>query len=161
MRNTALLDFCAYLENTPLGLAIQDNFWVVPTMQTLHILAISALLVSILMIDLRALGLHGKSDSISTIVSRYINIIWFALPILFISGSLLIVGEPARSLANPAFQLKMMMLLMAIVITLGIQKWGSRNIGLEQANGKVKLLAILSLLLWFGIVASGRWIAYT
>ena len=161
MRNTGILEFCAYLEDTPLGLAVQDNFWVVPTMQTVHILAISALLVAVLMIDLRVLQINGKSESISTVISRYINIVWISLPILLISGSILIIGEPARSLANSAFQIKMIMLLMVIAITFGLQKFGSTNTMQMQPEGKTKLLAILSLLLWFGIVASGRWIAYT
>jgi hypothetical protein len=160
MRNTELLEFCAYLENTSLGLAVQDNFWVVPAMQTVHILAISALLLAMLMIDLRVLGIHGKSDSISVVISRYINLIWFALPILLISGSILIVGEPARSLANSAFQLKMILLLIAIITTLQIQKIGLRDSPFES-DRKINMLAIFSLLLWFGIVASGRWIAYT
>jgi hypothetical protein len=160
MRNTELLEFCAYLENTSLGLAVQDNFWVVPAMQTVHILAISALLLAMLMIDLRVLGIHGKSDSISVVISRYINLIWFALPILLISGSILIVGEPARSLANSSFQLKMILLLIAIITTLQIQKIGLRDSPFES-DRKINMLAIFSLLLWFGIVASGRWIAYT
>jgi hypothetical protein len=160
MRNTELLEFCAYLENTSLGLAVQDNFWVVPAMQTVHILAISALLLAMLMIDLRVLGIHGKSDSISVVISRYINLIWFALPILLISGSILIIGEPARSLANSSFQLKMILLLLAIITTLQIQKIGLRDLPFES-DRKINMLAIFSLLLWFGIVASGRWIAYT
>lgn len=161
MRTSGLLEFCAYLENTPLALAIQDSFWAVPIMQTVHILAISALLIAMLMINLRVLNIASKSDSISVVISRYNRIVWFALPVLLISGSILIVGEPARSLANPAYQLKMVMLLAAIVITFSIQKMGSTNPSLMQAQGGIKVLALFSLLLWFGIVACGRWIAYT
>jgi hypothetical protein len=72
----------------------------------------------------------------------------------------LIVGEPARSLANSSFQLKMILLLLAIITTLQIQKIGLRDLPFES-DRKINMLAIFSLLLWFGIVASGRWIAYT
>jgi cation transport ATPase len=161
MRNSGLLDFCAYLENTQLALVIQDSFWIVPVMQTLHILSISALLVSALMINLRVLNIISKSDLISAVVSRYINIIWLALPVLLISGSILIVGEPARSLANPAFQMKMVMLIAVIFMTIGIQRMASTVNDQMQAKGIIKLLAALSVLLWLGIVACGRWIAYT
>lgn len=92
MRTSGLLEFCAYLENTPLALAIQDSFWAVPIMQTVHILAISALLIAMLMINLRVLNIASKSDSISVVISRYNRIVWFALPVLLISGSILIVG---------------------------------------------------------------------
>ncbi len=161
MRTSGLLEFCAYLENTPLALAIQDSFWAVPIMQTLHILAISALLIAMLLINLRVLNFADKSDSISIVISRYMHIIWLALPVLLVSGCILIVGEPARSLANPAFQMKMIMLLVVIIISVGIQRIGSKNHGLSQPTGTIKALSILSLLLWLGIVACGRWIAYT
>jgi cation transport ATPase len=161
MRNSGLLDFCAYLENTPLALTIQGSFWIVPLMQTLHILSISALLISALMMNLRMLNIVGKSDVISVVISRYIHIIWFALPVLLISGGILIVGEPARSLANPAFQMKMVMLIAVIGITVGIQRIGSTGNDQMQAKGIVQLLAVLAVLLWLGIVACGRWIAYT
>jgi hypothetical protein len=72
----------------------------------------------------------------------------------------MIVGEPARSLTNPAFQLKMLMLLAVICITIFFQKkWLNKN-SFAQANATARLLAILSLALWVGIVAAGRWIAY-
>jgi hypothetical protein len=144
-----------------MALAIQDSFWAVPIMQTLHILAISAVLIAMLLINLRVLNFADKSDSISIVISRYMHIIWMALPVLLISGCILIVGEPARSLANPAFQLKMIMLLVVIAITVGIQRIGSKNHGFIQPTVAIKVLSILSLLLWFGIVACGRWIAYT
>jgi len=127
----------------------------------LDILAISALLIAALMINFRVLNVGNKSDAASVVISQYVNIIWLALPILFISGSILIVGEPARSLANPAFQMKIIMLLMVIAITLSIQKIRAPNGTPLRSDRKVKLLAVLSLMLWFGIVACGRWIAYT
>jgi len=59
----------------------------------------------------------------------------------------MIIGEPARSLANPVFQLKMLLLLAAIAVTVALHK-------------ESRIIAILSLSLWVGIVFAGRWIAY-
>ena len=56
MRTQALDRFCSWLEQTPLSQAIQSAGWVVPTVQTIHILAIAAVLSSVLMLDLRLLG---------------------------------------------------------------------------------------------------------
>ncbi|MBU3602867.1 DUF6644 family protein [Polynucleobacter sp. AP-Kaivos-20-H2] len=160
MQNSALLQFCYYLESTPLNAAIQNNFWVVPFLQSIHILAIASILVGVLLINLRILGIHGQSEPIAAVINRYQSLIWLALPVLLITGCIMIVGEPARSLTNPAFQLKMLMLLAVIFITLLFQKkWHSNN-SFTPVNTTNRLLAILSLALWVGIVAAGRWIAY-
>ena len=88
MQNSALLQFCYYLESTSLNAAIQDHFWIVPTMQSLHILAIASVLVGVLLINLRILGIHGQSEPIATVIARYKSLIWVALPILLITGCL-------------------------------------------------------------------------
>jgi uncharacterized membrane protein YciS (DUF1049 family) len=57
--------------------------------------------------------------------------------------------------------MKMVMLIAVIGITVGIQRIGSTGNDQMQAKGIVRLLAVLAVLLWLGIVACGRWIAYT
>jgi cation transport ATPase len=160
MQNSPLIQFCYYLERTPLNAVIQDHFWIVPTLQSIHILGIASVLVGTLLINLRILGIHGQSEPIATVIARYQSLVWLPLPVLLITGCIMIVGEPARSLTNPAFQLKMLMLLAVILITLLFQKkWSSKNSS-TPSNTAARLLAVLSLALWVGIVAAGRWIAY-
>jgi hypothetical protein len=86
------------------------------------------------------------------------------LPVLLATGIVMIIGEPARSLANPVFQLKMALLVAAMAVTLSYQvplgrepSFWDRSIG---RRGAARIIAALSLLLWAGIVCSGRWIAY-
>jgi ABC-type transport system involved in cytochrome c biogenesis permease subunit len=133
MRTRALDSFCAWLEQTPLSQAIQGAGWIVPTVQTIHILAIAAVMASALMIALR-------------LDARFRRVIWWALPVLLATGAVMIVGEPVRSLENPVFQLKMALLVSAIVVFL--------------LPFKSRIIATLSLSLWIGIVFAGRWIAY-
>jgi len=102
---------------------------------------------SVLMLDLRLLGIFGADQPLARVTSRFRPVIWWTLPILLATGVVMIIGEPARSLANPVFQLKMLLLLAAITVTAALHK-GSR------------IIAIASLLLWVGIVFAGRWIAY-
>ena len=56
--------FCTWLGNTPLSMAIQDRYWVIPMVQTVHILAISVVMASMVMLDLRLLRVLGRSQSI-------------------------------------------------------------------------------------------------
>ncbi len=165
MRPQALLDFCSWIEHTALSQIIQATPWIVPTVQTIHILAIAAVLSSALMIDLRLLGVAGNDQSLARVSARFRPLIWWTLPILLASGTIMIIGEPARSLANFAFQLKMLLLIAAIAVTLAFQRPLNRSAGFWDASGTrrraAKMLATLSLLLWTGIVFAGRWIAYT
>lgn len=164
MRTQALDNFCAWIERTPLSQKIQVTDWFVPTVQTVHILAVAAVMASILMIDLRLLGLVGRDQPLARVSARFRPVIWWTLPILLVTGILMITGEPVRSLENWAFQLKMTLLITAIIVTLSYQAPLNKDPGYWEASsgrrGAIKLIAILSLLLWVGIICAGRWIAY-
>jgi hypothetical protein len=160
-------DFIHWLGATPASLAIQKIFWVIPTVQTVHILAISVVLTSMAMFDLRLLGLAGTRNSIAAFSRRFMPWLWGALIVLAASGCILIIGEPKRSLGNVAFQLKMCMLATAIAVTLGFQAMLKRDLARGSADLvpahaiAAKVTGLLSLALWVGIAVAGRLIAYT
>jgi hypothetical protein len=87
------------------------------------------------------------------------------LLILLTTGSLLIVGEPRRSLLNSTFYLKMALLAVAIMLTAGLQRSmsSSPNFWDKDLTRRViaRFAAIVSILVWCGILFAGRWIAYT
>lgn len=152
-----------WLAATSLSKAIGDNAWVTPTVQTVHILAIAAIMSAILMTNLRALGALGREETLARFSHRYAGWIVVALLVLAASGSLLIVGEPQRSLENTVFWLKMSCLAVALVATAAIhaplayddQFWGSKGRTLMLRG-----LAASSLLVWAATIFAGRWIAY-
>jgi hypothetical protein len=161
MKTKALLDFCDTIDATALSQAIQATKWVVPLVQTVHILAIAALLSSVLMINLRLLGVAGNDQTLARVSERFRPVVWWSLPVLLASGLILIIGEPARALTNPFFQLKMCLLAVVLMVTLLSQRplnGDSRFWDNRVATGRA--IAMLSLLLWAGIVFAGRWIAY-
>ena len=164
MRTPALDKLCAWIEQTQLSQTIQVTSWFVPTVQTVHILAVAAVMASILMVDLRLLQIVGRDQPLARVSARFRPIIWWTLPILLITGILMIAGEPVRSLENWAFQLKMLLVLAAIAVTLSYQIPLKRDGEFWDASpgrrGAIKLIAILSLVLWMGIICAGRWIAY-
>jgi len=119
------------------------------------------------MFDLRLLGLAGKRNSIASLSRRFMPWLWGALIVLAASGSILIVGEPKRSLGNLTFLLKMCMLATAIIVTLGFLAVLKRDLAGGSADlapahfTLAKITGLLSLTLWAGIAVAGRLIAYT
>src|SRR3954466_6722722 len=111
MNSPAWLDhFCEWLNVTPFSVALQSAEWVVPAVQTVHILAIGAVIGSGSMIALRTLGWAAPDQSLAVANLRSLRVIWWSLPLLLVTGALMISAEPARSLENPAFFLKMALL---------------------------------------------------
>ncbi len=156
--------FATWIANTPVSHLIEDVSWIVPLVQTIHILCLAIILSSVGMLDLRLMGLAGKRVTISGMAARFLPPIWWALAVLAATGMTLIVGEPERSLPNPAFQLKMALLAAAILVTIGFQFTVRRNAEYWDLSPtrrrQAKLTATVSLLLWIGIAVCGRLIAY-
>ena len=156
--------FCEWLKVTPLAIALSSAEWVVPAVQTVHILAIGAVIGSGLILTLRALGLFAPDQTLASVNLRSLRVIWWSLPVLLVTGALMITAEPARSLENPAFALKMALLVTSIVVNLGYQFPLKRNpefwelsVGRRRVG---RLIALVTLGLWVGVIFSGRWIAY-
>jgi hypothetical protein len=155
---------CLWIDQTPLSQAIQVTSWVVPAVQTIHILAIAIVASSVLMIDLRLIGIFWADRPLKDVSSRFLPLVWWPLLILFATGTIMIIGEPARSLKNPAFQLKMLLLLAALIVTGLLQFFQRKNAAFgDLGSGPQPLavtIAIVSMSLWSAIIFAGRWIAY-
>ncbi len=158
-------DFSRWLAATPLSHTIQTTGWVIPALQTIHILAVAVLFSSAIVVDLRLWRLLQRDVPLADVARRFLPAIWPFLLILLISGSLLIVGEPRRSLINATFYLKMALLALALVLTAALQwslasapEFWDRDRGRRIAGGFV---AATSILVWCGILFAGRFIAYT
>ena len=152
---------CVWIDSTAWSQAIQVTAWVVPAVQTLHILAIAALMASMLMINLRLLGMVGRDLSIAQVSRRFSPVIWWALPVLLVSGMILITGEPARALKNVIFQWKMLMVIGAAMMTLYFAAPLKKNPAhWDNRGGAGVVVALASSALWVGIIFAGRWIAY-
>ena len=156
--------FSDWLSLTPVSMFLQTVEWIIPMVQSIHILAIAIVMSSVIMVDLRLLGLVGQGQSISSLSRRFLPWAWWSLLILLITGIVLITAEPRRDLLNPVFQAKMALLAAAMIVTIAFQAAVGRNMQAWDAAPERRrgawIIASSSLLLWVAIVGCGRWIAY-
>jgi hypothetical protein len=157
--------FCKWLQETPFSVAIASAPWIIPFLQTIHILAIALVISAVFLLHLRLLGIIKGEQSPAAVAQRFLPFIWGPLPVLLVTGAILIIAEPARSLENPSFGIKMLLLASGLAVTLIYQRKLAAGPDYWQATGarrfSIKIIALLSLALWSGIVLAGRWIAYT
>jgi hypothetical protein len=155
---------CTWLAATPASHTIKSVAWIIPAVQTVHILAVAAVITAALVTNLRLLGIGARELAMAAVTSRFLPYLWWSLPVLFATGLTLIVGEPARVLKSPVFLMKMGLLLAAAGATLGCQMPLRGDAEFWHLNGRrrraVRLLAAASLSLWIAIIFAGRWIAY-
>jgi hypothetical protein len=156
-----LNQICHWIDQTALSQWIQIAGWVVPTVQTIHILAIAVVASSALMLDLRLIGVFWANRPLEAVKARFLPMVWWPLLVLLATGIIMIVAEPARSLKNPAFQLKMLLLIAALVVTWLFQFLHRRSgASGDGPRAAMVTLAIVSIALWSSIIFAGRWIAY-
>jgi hypothetical protein len=164
LRSTQLTELALGISNTSLSVWIGSHFWAIPIIQTLHILAIAAAFGSVLMINLRILGVTGGTRTLTDTARRYIPWIWVALVVLVLTGIGMVVGEPVRELINPVFWIKMGLIVFMIVVSLGFQASVRGRVAHWEVSrdgmAAVRIGAALIIVLWCMIMVAGRWIAY-
>jgi hypothetical protein len=160
----SVASFCDWLAQTPASRLIQDVGWIIPAVQSVHILAVATVMASTVLVDLRLLGLVGVDQPLRAVAHRFLPWIWCAVLTLLVSGSLLIMGEPRRDLLNPVFIAKMILLAVTVLMTVVFQLTLERNtIAWNAARSRTAgavAFAALSLALWMAVLVCGRWIAY-
>jgi len=161
---STLRTFAEWLQTTPLSETIQNVSWIIPSIQTVHIVCVAIVISATFLVSLRVLGVFDTSEPIAALSRRFLSWIWYALVLLLVTGTLLIVGEPGRSLLNPVFALKMVMLVVVALLTGVLQRPLATEAGYWEASGQrramARSIAVVSLVLWSCIVFAGRWIAY-
>ena len=159
--NEWLNGLVAWAETLQLHTTMQNVEWMVPAFQTVHILAIAIVFSSSLVVALRAVHVSGIDWSPARWGQRLNGWIWTGLVVLLLSGSVLIVGEPGRSLLNWVFQVKMVLVLTAVVVALVLTHRLKHLNPPERTTIVERLLAVVLVLLWMCVISAGRWIAYS
>ena len=136
--------------------------WVYPTMEIIHFTGLSILFGSLLVVDLRVAGFASFINMRAAMKFIPLAILGFSLNLL--SGAALFSWSPDTFIANVGFQWKMGLIMIAGLNALWF--WFGEHAKLvkladgEQAEPTAKAIAIISLLLWLGVISVARWMAF-
>jgi hypothetical protein len=159
-----MVAFCQWLEGSAFGTAIHQSLWLFPLIETAHLFGIILLVGATSALDLRLIGLALIEEPVSRIAGRLLPWAWVGLTIQVTTGFCLFASEATRCWENPAFRIKMAMLVLAGLnafvfhqtVYRRVASWDEARVTPVAA----KFAGCCSILLWFGIVAAGRWIAF-
>ena len=150
------------LEQSGLGHTIRNSIWIYPLANVLHVLAMGLLLGSIVLFDLRVLGV-GKGVAIDRLARLALPLAAGALCVAATTGFILFTAEAPAYLRNPVFLTKMGLIVVALV-NIAVFHRGAFRAMKEWALGApppaARLTAGVSLALWLCVVVAGRFVAY-
>ena len=136
-----------------------------PIAQSFHILGIATVVGSIVMVDLRFLGLALPSQNVSEMIRRLLPWTWCALGVNAVTGLIFVLARPNRYFYNPVATFKFSMLLVAVALAFAVYWMNRREHGFWEASaGRLRgarIVAAVSIMAWIGVMLGGRWIAYS
>lgn len=139
--------------------ALKDSFLAYPLVNALHILAIGAVVTSVLLMDFRILGLIGSVER-EPLLRLLRRIVAAAFPVAALTGLTLFSIQARDYAANPAFQIKMALLLLAGLNFAAFRLLAPGDPGAKGFRPAAKLSAALSMMIWLGVLVAGRFIGF-
>ena len=158
-------NFATWLYATAPSVFIRNHeSWMLPTIQSVHIVGIATAVGSAFMIVMRVIGGLGTDQSLLDTIRRYGPWLTGAFWLLLATGGLLVLAEPPREFDAISFWLKMALVALMAVIAFAFQRSVRRHdqqwetAVLDRAG--VRWAALATFLIWAAIIFLGRFIAY-
>jgi hypothetical protein len=152
----SLLPLFQWVEGTGISVAIRGSFWVFAVVQALHLVTLSMLAGSLLIVDLRLLGRGVTEQPLKVVAQDAQPWLIAALFGMLLTGVPQLISNATKEYNHPFFRAKMGFLLLALLFTFTLR----RNVTLADA-ARVrpvwrKAVGIVSITLWLGVAISGR-----
>jgi len=158
-------DLVAFFEDSGIAEVIRENDTLFPFVESVHVIAISLVVGSILVLDLRLLGFASVGRPVSRLANAILPVTWGAFAIAATSGFLLFISNASKYLANGYFDAKLILICVAGLNMIVFHAIGARDMPQWESRGQPPLPAraagALSILLWIAVVTCGRWIGFT
>jgi hypothetical protein len=154
-----------WLEATTIATTISENDFLFPSIESLHVLAITLVVGSISIVDLRLIGWSSLDRATHKLMADVLPVTWAAFALAVVTGLLLFTAKAVSYGHNPFFLRKMVLLALAGVNMAVFHALAGRDVE-RWGNGVASPLAAriaggLSLVLWIAVVACGRWVGFT
>jgi len=151
-----------WLESSGLGQMMRRSAWMYPIVEIIHIVGFVILVGAVVMFDLRVLGL-GRGLPVPALARHLLRWSWVGLALVVPAGLMMFTAHATEFATNPAFLLKLTLLATAAVNVAFFHMVPYRSVGawdIAGAPGAARAAAVLSMVIWIGVITCGRLIAY-
>jgi hypothetical protein len=155
----------AFLESSPPAEAVRTSAYLFPLIESFHVIALTVVLGTIVIVDLRLLGLASVRRSFTRVTADILKWTWTAFALAVATGSLLFLSNAAVYYHNFYFRMKMALLMVAGLNMFIFQRTVGRSVH-RWDNDPVpppagRAAAVVSLIVWISVIVCGRWIGFS
>ena len=153
--------FFSWLQSTAVAQSVSETWF--PVVESIHVVALTMVAGTIFIVDLRLIGLASRNMRFTQLSDQILPWTWRAFVLAAITGSLLLAANAEGYYFNKPLRIKAILLLLAglnmayfqFVTFRTVSQWDS-----GKATGAARFAGWASLLLWFGVIACGRWAGF-
>ena len=153
------VDFYRELGDGSIGRAIGESLWLFPVIEVVHLFGLAVLGGSVIVMDLRLLGVGLKNSSPSRVLANTRPWFYVGLGVMIVTGVPLFLSETTKCCFNHSFEVKIATLVVATLFTLIVRNRVAVRDGASVCT--LQGVAVMSLGLWFTVAAAGRWIGFS
>ena len=161
----SLTAFLESLQQSHLATTIRDSLLLFPLLEAVHVIALTLVFGTIMIVDLRLLGIAGTDRPYGKVSSDLLKWTWGAFALAAVTGSFMFITNARVYADNPFFRAKFVLMALAglnmLVFQLTMARdeadWGRGR----RAPARGRIAAVLSLLLWLGVIGMGRTVGFT
>jgi hypothetical protein len=157
----SLFDFFQWCYDTNLGDYIRNSSWLFPVIEAVHLLGFGLVLGSVLIVELRLLGVGLNRQPLSQLAANAQPWLIGGIALMFASGIPLFMSEATKAYYSFAFWVKMASLFLVLLYTFTLRRRVTAADIVSERPQLARYLAVMSLGLWFGVAWGGRWIGFS
>jgi len=150
-----LFHLCRWLQENSFITLLNGTSWTAAALEIIHYFSMFILVGSMVIVDLRVLGLVGRGQDASQLADRLFPWIWGSLALNFLSGFFMFAGSATSYYGNDVFYDKMTITLLAIIANIIVQQKVRSWNQLPAIPAFAKLIALVSIALWVGAIIAG------
>jgi hypothetical protein len=159
----SLHDILTWVQNTGWATGIKESSLLFPIIEGSHIMALSFSVGMIMILDMRLLRISFRSETVSSIMEQLMPFTLAGFAVEMLTGVLLFLTQAVKAYGNTFFRIKMILLLLAGINAVYYQvKYYPKMAEWDRTATPfgVRVIAVMSLALWAGVIACGRTMAY-
>lgn len=160
-----LLNFCTWVEASPVGLFVRESLWGFQTLVAIHILGLAISAGMVVWFDLRLLGVSMRTSPVSVVYRQIMPWAFGGFFVMFVTGGLLLSGAATAAYGNLYFRIKGSALVLAAVNALVYHAVTEPRIARWDDAARPPLAArmagLISVALWATVIVAGRMMSYT
>lgn len=154
-----------WIEATSLATRIRDGLLLFPLLEATHVIGLAIVFGTIIIIDLRLLGKASTNRPFEKLAADTLKWTWAGFAVAAVTGALMFTSNPVVYYNNTYFRIKVLLLLLSganmfafeLTARRSVKQWDTA----PSAPRSGRIVGGLSLIIWIGVIVTGRLIGFT